>query len=86
MVPKNHTKSGKRWKASNIQKLIQQVSMLILTHYQKKIYPFEYKLMGYEPEQWTTFKCALLLKNMVNVLARHDDDLESQNAYKLLGC
>ncbi len=51
----------------------------------KKDLPFEYKLLGYEPEQWTTFKCALLLKSMVNVLARHDDDLESQNAYKLLG-
>lgn len=51
----------------------------------KKDLPFEYKLLGYEPEEWTTLKCALFLKNMVNVLAAHDEDLESQNAYKLLG-
>ena len=51
----------------------------------KKDLPFEYKMLGYEPEQWTTLKCALFLKSMVNVLAAYDDDLETQNAYKLLG-
>ncbi|MGC1244207.1 MAG: penicillin acylase family protein [Chryseosolibacter sp.] len=47
--------------------------------------PFEYKLLNYEPEQWTHIKCALLLKNMAQTLNMGDKDLEMTNALKLYG-
>src|SRR5690606_13911707 len=42
--------------------------------------PFEYKLLNYRPEPWTTLKCALLLKNMAQTLNMGDKDLEMTNA------
>ena len=33
-----------------------------------KDYPVEYKLLDYAPEEWTSIKVALLLKNMANML------------------
>ena len=50
-----------------------------------KDYPLEYKLMGYEPEEWTPLKCALLSKYMSNNLARFDNDVEATNALKVFG-
>lgn len=47
--------------------------------------PFEYKLLGYRPEPWTTLKCALLLKSMAQSLNMRDKDMEMSNALKLLG-
>lgn len=47
--------------------------------------PFEYKLLGYAPENWTNLKCALLLKNMAQTLNMSDKDLEMTNALKLFG-
>ncbi|MEX1241736.1 MAG: penicillin acylase family protein, partial [Cyclobacteriaceae bacterium] len=47
--------------------------------------PFEYKLLNYEPEPWTTLKCALLLKNMAQTLNMGDKDIEMTNALKLFG-
>jgi penicillin G amidase len=41
--------------------------------------PFEYKLLGYEPEQWTPLKSALFLKNMSFVLASGSDELKMTN-------
>lgn len=47
--------------------------------------PFEYKLLDYSPEPWTTLKCALLLKNMAQTLDIGDKDMEMTNALKLFG-
>lgn len=47
--------------------------------------PFEYKLLDYTPEGWSTLKCALLLKSMAQTLNMGDKDLEMTNALKLFG-
>ncbi|MBX2898784.1 MAG: penicillin acylase family protein [Cyclobacteriaceae bacterium] len=45
--------------------------------------PLEYKLLDYEPEEWTTLKCALLLKNMALTLNSGEKDFEMTNALNL---
>ena len=50
-----------------------------------KDYPFEYKLLGYEPEPWTNLKVTLLLKYMANDLSFGEKDLQNTNALKLFG-
>ncbi len=47
--------------------------------------PFEYKLLDYEPETWTTLKCALLLRTMAQTLNMGDKDIEMTNALTLFG-
>ncbi|HYG18061.1 MAG TPA: penicillin acylase family protein, partial [Ohtaekwangia sp.] len=47
--------------------------------------PFEYKLLDYRPEPWTSLKCALLLKSMAQTLNMGDKDMEMTNALKLFG-
>lgn len=47
--------------------------------------PFEYKLLHYQPEPWTTLKCALLLKTMAQTLNMRDKDMEMTNALRLFG-
>ncbi len=42
--------------------------------------PIEYKLIGYQPEQWSNLKTALFLKYMSYDLAGSDDDFEMTNA------
>jgi penicillin G amidase len=42
--------------------------------------PIEYKLIGYEPEQWSNLKTALFLKYMSYDLAGKDNDFEMTNA------
>lgn len=48
-------------------------------------YPVEYKLMGFQPEQWNTYKSALVKKYMDQTLCFGEDDLESTNALRILG-
>jgi len=50
-----------------------------------KDYPLELKLLGYEPEQWTDYKTALFIKNMADVLASREEDIEATNALDVLG-
>ncbi|MFZ5999666.1 MAG: penicillin acylase family protein, partial [Bacteroidota bacterium] len=50
-----------------------------------KTLPFEYKLLGYEPEPWTNLKCAILLKNMAKTLNMGEKDFEMTNALHLFG-
>jgi penicillin amidase len=50
-----------------------------------KNYPFEYKLLNYKPEPWTTLKCVLLLKSMAQSLSMGDKDMEMTNALSLFG-
>lgn len=40
-------------------------------------YPFEFKLLGYEPEPWSVFKCALVMESMAESLCSQEDDIES---------
>lgn len=47
--------------------------------------PIEYKLIGYEPEQWTPLKCALLMKYMAKDLTYYDTDVENTNALRAFG-
>jgi penicillin G amidase len=47
--------------------------------------PFEYKLLDYGPEQWTTLKMGLLLKNLSQTLNIEESDLEMTNALKAFG-
>lgn len=47
--------------------------------------PLEYKLLDYTPENWSTLKCALLLKKMAQTLNIGDRDMEMTNALKLFG-
>ena len=47
--------------------------------------PFEYKLLGYQPEPWTNLKIALLLKYMANNLSFGEKDLQNTNALALFG-
>ena len=47
--------------------------------------PFEYKLLGYEPEPWTLEKTGLLLIYMGSSLTGRDYDLQNTNMLALLG-
>ncbi|MBK7148389.1 MAG: penicillin acylase family protein [Bacteroidetes bacterium] len=50
-----------------------------------KDYPFEYKLLNYEPEEWKPIKVALLLKNMANMLSVYEYDIENANFISKFG-
>ncbi|MEO6167205.1 MAG: penicillin acylase family protein, partial [Chitinophagales bacterium] len=47
--------------------------------------PIEYKVLDYQPEPWTTLKCALLLKYMTYDLAGGSSDLAVTNVLKQYG-
>jgi penicillin amidase len=47
--------------------------------------PVEYKLLGYEPEQWTNLKTALFIKALTNDLAGYDRDFELMEVLRALG-
>jgi penicillin amidase len=51
----------------------------------KSSLPVEYKLLGYEPELWTNLKSALFTKQMTQVLAGYDNDIEMTEAFRVLG-
>jgi penicillin G amidase len=48
-------------------------------------YPYEYKLLGFEPEPWTIKKSALVYKSMADVLAGNSFDMEYTNMRAALG-
>jgi penicillin amidase len=47
--------------------------------------PFEYKLLDYKPEPWTTLKCAYVIMNMCHKLNMGDHDIEMTNVLKKYG-
>ncbi len=47
--------------------------------------PFEYKLLGYQPEQWSNLDCAMLLKNMAQTLNMGEKDKEMTRALAMVG-
>ncbi|WP_207433435.1 penicillin acylase family protein [Sabulibacter ruber] len=48
-------------------------------------YPFEYKLLHYAPEPWTTLKIALLLKMLAQDMTGYSDDLRMTNNLRKYG-
>jgi len=50
-----------------------------------KSLPIEYKLLDYQPEQWSVKKTALLLMYMTDMLCGGDEDLEYTNALREFG-
>lgn len=48
-------------------------------------YPVEFKLLNYEPEEWSPLKTCLAYAMLSNTLSRRDADLENTNALKLFG-
>ncbi|MDH5475010.1 MAG: penicillin acylase family protein [Cyclobacteriaceae bacterium] len=50
-----------------------------------KDFPIEYKLLDYQPEEWTSLKSALILEYMIDNLTGWENDLENTNALQLLG-
>jgi len=47
--------------------------------------PIEYKLLDYEPENWTPYKTALVLKYMSKLLTISESDIENTNFLKIYG-
>jgi len=47
--------------------------------------PVEYKILGYQPEEWQVLNSALLLKYMANDLTGTDNDIEFTNALHAFG-
>jgi len=50
-----------------------------------KSYPIEYKILNYQPEEWTPFKNVLLLKYMADDLSGSDYDLQNTNMVQIFG-
>ena len=89
---------GMVWAAENALKLIQTDSATLaslesyaqgVNHYistlTEKQLPLEYKLLDYEPEQWTVLKSSILLKYMAKMLNGNERDRPNTEALKLLG-
>ncbi|WP_424963973.1 penicillin acylase family protein [Ekhidna sp.] len=71
-----------------VYELIQSYSAGVNAYIESLSYadlPIEYKLLDYEPEEWTPLKCFLLIANMNNMLSRGERDLEHTNALKKWG-
>ncbi|MDB4107398.1 penicillin acylase family protein [Bacteroidia bacterium] len=56
-----------------------------ITNLKPKDYPIEYKLLDFEPTEWTNRHSALLLKAMTQTLAGYEEDIEMSNAYRIFG-
>jgi penicillin amidase len=91
-------RAGMMFGALNNLKELEQDSMLLLplTHYTEGVnqyieslsyedLPFEYKLLGYEPESWDNLKGALVEMNLSQTLNTGEKDLQMTNALKLFG-
>lgn len=50
-----------------------------------KTYPFEYKLLDYQPETWTPLKSGLLYKYMSDMLNSGEKDLQNTNFKSIYG-
>jgi len=50
-----------------------------------KDYPVEYKLLGFTPEAWSAYKCALMSKSMAETLCFRNEDVGMTNIRTALG-
>ena len=48
-------------------------------------HPIEYKLLGYEPNNWSIYNIALFIKHMSDVLCSRNHDIELTNVLDILG-
>ena len=48
-------------------------------------FPLEYKILGYRPEKWTSYKSCLLLKYMANMLAGSSRDISNTRNLSVWG-
>lgn len=89
---------GMMWAAERAMEFIQKdsASMVALNAYAEgvnayihslelKDLPLEYKLLNYQPEEWTALKSSLLLKYMAKMLTGTERDRPNTEALKLLG-
>lgn len=70
------------------RQILEAYSAGVNAHIQELDYaklPFEFKLMNYQPEPWSPYKTALLLKYMANLLAGYETDIENTNTIALFG-
>lgn len=70
--------------AASMQKYMEGVNAYIKSLSYRDL-PFEYKLLAYEPEEWTMLKMGLLLKNLSQTLNSDESDLEMTNILKAFG-
>ncbi len=89
-------RKGMVFGAENFVSTVDDTTRAIIEQYAKGVnyfidnldyasYPFEYKLMGYDPEQWTPLKSGLLLNYMADMLNSHEKDLENTNFVYVYG-
>ncbi|MCD8539644.1 MAG: penicillin acylase family protein, partial [Leadbetterella sp.] len=81
-IAENQKKDEKAWRilnayAAGVNTYISQLSY-------KKL-PVEYKILGYEPEEWTPLKTILMLMNMRNTLNGSSDDFRLTNVLARYG-
>lgn len=50
-----------------------------------KSYPFEYKLMDYQPEKWTNLKSVLIMKYVSAMLTGYEEDISMAHTLTALG-
>ena len=56
-----------------------------LSELKPRDYPIEFKLLNYEPEAWSPFRTALLLKSMALTLCSRNYDLAATNTRNAIG-
>lgn len=78
---KNWTQTGEiKW----VEAYTKGINAYISTLSPEK-YPIEFKLLGYEPTEWTTTKSALLLLAMAETLSSRNNDLKASNSMHIFG-
>ncbi len=87
-IPLAAEKAVEQWKKTAEFKYIKAYSEGVNHYIQSLSYanlPLMYKLLDYEPEEWSPLKCALLLKSMGRTLTDRDHDFELTNVLQNLG-
>lgn len=95
-MDRGQRRKGMVFGAENFIKYMDQNSLSAITQYAKgvnafidhlsyKTYPFEYKLLDYQPEKWTVLKSGLLYKYMSDMLNSLEKDLENTNFRSIYG-
>ncbi len=95
-MDRGQRRKGMVFGAENFIKYMDQNSLNAIKQYAKGVnafidqlsyntYPFEYKLLDYQPETWTILKSGLLYKFMSDMLNSMEKDLENTNFRSIYG-
>ena len=95
-MDRGQRRKGMTYGAKNFIDNMDQNSLNAIDHYTRGVnafidqlsynsYPFEYKLLDYQPENWTPFKSGLLYKYMSDMLNSSEKDLENTNFRSIYG-